>query len=91
MSDKRADGAAKALSTAVVLGAGFVARKVVTAGWKRATGKEPPTDPQDPRAGLVEALGWAIAMGVVLGAVRVVAIRAASGVTRPDSGPAAGH
>ncbi len=91
MSDKRGDGAAKALSTAAALGAGFVARKVVTAGWKRATGKEPPTDPQDPGVGMVEALGWAIVMGVVLGAVRVVAIRAASGLTRRDSGQSAGH
>jgi hypothetical protein len=91
MADKRSDGASKALGTAAALGAGFVARKVMTAGWKRATGKEPPTDPQDPTVGLVEALGWAIVMGVVLAAVRVVAIRAASGVTRRDSGQPSGH
>ena len=91
MSDKRGDGAAKALGTAASLGAAFAARKLMTAGWKRATGKEPPNDPQDPAVGLVEALGWAIVMGVVLAAVRVVAIRAASGLVRRDSSPSGGH
>ena len=32
--------------------------------------------------GTAEALGWAIAMGVVVGAVRVLAIRAATSRTR---------
>ena len=40
---------------------------------------------------MAEALGWAIAMGVVVGAVRVLAIRAASGLSRRDSGQSAGH
>ena len=91
MSDKRGDGAAKALGTAAAFGAAFAARKLMTAGWKRATGKEPPNDPQDPAVGMAEALGWAVVMGVVLGAVRVLAIRAASGLARRDSGESAGH
>lgn len=82
MSDKRGDGGTKALGTAVALGAAFVARKVITAGWTKATGKEPPTDPQDPAVGTIEAIGWAIVMGAVIGAVRVLAIRAATARTR---------
>ncbi len=89
MADKQGDGMTKAMATAAAFGAAFAARKLLTVGWKRATGKEPPADPQDPAVGMMEALGWAIAMGVVVGAVRVLAIRAASGMTRRGSGASA--
>ncbi|MGH3069040.1 MAG: DUF4235 domain-containing protein [Streptosporangiaceae bacterium] len=82
MADKRGDGGTKALGTVAALGAAFVARKVISAGWTKATGKEPPTDPQDPAVSTIEAIGWAIVMGAVLGAVRVLAIRAATARTR---------
>jgi hypothetical protein len=82
MSDKRGDGASKALSTLSAFGAAFVARKVITVGWTKVTGKEPPADPEDPAVGMAEALGWAIAMGVVVGAVRVLAVRAATSKSR---------
>ncbi len=78
MSDKRGDGATKALSTVAALGAAFVARKVITVAWTKVTGKEPPTDPEDPAVGMAEALGWAVATGVVVAAVRVLAVRAAT-------------
>lgn len=89
MADKQGDGMTKALGTAAAFGAAFAARKVLTAGWKRATGKEPPADPQDPAVGMAEALAWAIAMGVVVSAVRVLAVRAASGMARRGSGATA--
>jgi hypothetical protein len=82
MSDKRRDGASKAIGAAAAFGAAFVARKVITVGWKRITGKEPPSDPQDPLVGTGEAVGYAIVMGVVMGAARVLAIRAATGRMR---------
>jgi hypothetical protein len=82
MADKRGDGAGKALNTVAALGAAFVARKVATMAWTKITGKEPPSDPEDPAVSMAEALGWAIAMGVVVGAVRVLAVRAASARTR---------
>ena len=63
-------------------GATFVARKVATMAWTKVTGKEPPSDPEDPAVGMAEALGWAVAMGVVVAAVRVLAIRAATARTR---------
>jgi hypothetical protein len=86
MADKPGDGMNKAVATAAAFGAAFLARKVITVGWTRATGKEPPADPQDPAVSMAEALGWAMIMGVVLGAVRVLAMRAASGAMRrsPD-------
>jgi hypothetical protein len=37
---------------------------------------------------MAEALGWAIAMGVVVGAVRVLAIRAATSRSRRAAGDA---
>ena len=82
MSDKRGDGASKALNTVAALGAAFVARKVATVVWTKVTGHEPRADPEDPAVGMAEALGWAIAMGVVVGAVRVIAIRAATSRSR---------
>ena len=82
MSDKRGDGASKALSAVAAFGAAFVARKAVTMAWTKVTGHEPPADPEDPAVGMAEALGWAIAMGVVVGAVRVLAVRAATARTR---------
>jgi hypothetical protein len=45
MSDKRGDGANKALSTVAALGAAFIARKVDTTAWTKITGHEPPADP----------------------------------------------
>src|ERR1035437_6024034 len=78
MSDKRGNGASKAIGAV----AAFAARKITTLGWKRLTGKEPPSDPQDPLVGTGEALGYAIVMGVVMGAARVLAIRAATGLIR---------
>ncbi|HUY52844.1 MAG TPA: DUF4235 domain-containing protein [Streptosporangiaceae bacterium] len=86
MSDKRGDGATKALGAVAAFGAAFVARKLISIGWKRVTGKEPPADPQDPQVGTAEALGWAIVMGVVIGAARVLAIRAATSRMRRDPG-----
>lgn len=85
MADKRGEGATKALSTVAALGAAFIARKVATTAWTKITGHEPPADPEDPAVGLAEALGWAIAMGVVVGAVRVLAIRAATSRSRRDA------
>jgi hypothetical protein len=82
MSDKRGDGAPKVLGGVAAFAAAFVARKLINLGWKRITGKEPPSDPQDPLVGTAEALGFAIVMGVVMAAARVLAIRAATGRLR---------
>ena len=87
-TDKPGDGMNKAVATAVAFGAATITRKVLGMGWKRVTGKEPPTDPQDPQYGLVEALGWAIAIGAVMGVARVLAFRAAAGAIRRGSSKA---
>jgi Protein of unknown function (DUF4235) len=81
MSDK-GEGASKALVGAAAFGAAYAVRKVMNLGWKKFTGKEPPNDPNDPAVGTAEALSWAIALGVVMAAARVLAIRLAAGHMR---------
>jgi len=77
MSNKRGDGLAKALGAFAAFAAAYAARKLVTVGWKRATGKEPPNDLHDPRVSMWEALSWAVVLGVAMEAARLLAQRAA--------------
>ena len=56
----------------------FVARKALIFTWTKATGKRPPTNPEDPSETLAEALGWSVLVGVTVAVVRVLAIRAIS-------------
>jgi hypothetical protein len=76
MATKRAGGSAKIASMAASFVAGAIARKIITVGWKKVTGSEPPTDPHDPDIALKEALGWSIVMGVGMEAARLLAARA---------------
>jgi Protein of unknown function (DUF4235) len=82
MSDNGDSAATKALAALAAFGAAFVARKALTFGWTKITGKEPPGD-QDPSVGWAEALGWAVVVGVGISAARMVATRAVSKKMRP--------
>jgi Protein of unknown function (DUF4235) len=66
------------LYAATAMSAAFAARKVLIFGWTKATGKKPPTNPEDPQETLVEALGWSVLVGITVAIVRVLAIRAVS-------------
>ena len=77
MADKRGDGVSRAVGTFAALAAGMGTRKLVTVGWKRFTGKEPPSDPHDPHVRIGEALSWAIVLGVTMETARLLAQRAA--------------
>lgn len=66
---------AGALATAAAV---WLVRKALTAGWTRATGKVPPTDPSDPKVGVLEVLGWAVVAGASIEATRLLAARATS-------------
>lgn len=57
---------------ASVLGA-LLARKTLAATWKIATGKEPPANPEHPDVTWVEAIGWAVVSGAVVGVARLAA------------------
>ncbi|TNY36432.1 DUF4235 domain-containing protein [Thermomonospora catenispora] len=77
MADK-GDIGWRILAGAAAMGAGFVARKVITYAWKKSTGKEPPTNPESPDVALGEALGWAVVTGVGMEVARLLATRAAA-------------
>lgn len=75
---ERGDLGWRIVAGAAAFGAGFVARKAITIGWKKATGKEPPSSPESPEVGLAEALGWAVVIGVGMEVARLLATRAAA-------------
>ena len=66
--------------------AAFVARKLLIAAWTKATGRKPPTNPEDPRVALTEALGWSVLVGITVATVRVLAARAVSRRTLGSAG-----
>jgi hypothetical protein len=63
---------------AAAFGAGFVARKAITVGWRQVTGKEPPTNPESPDVAIAEAVGWAVVTGIGMEVARLLATRAAA-------------
>jgi len=71
------DVATKVVATLAAFGAAFIARKALTFGWKKITGHEPPGE-QDLSVSWVEALGWAVVVGVGISAARMAATRAVS-------------
>jgi hypothetical protein len=77
--EKRKEGAGagtRFLGTLAAMAAAFLARKLITVAWTRATGKKPPLHPEDPQVGLGEALTWAILTGVGVETARLIATRA---------------
>jgi hypothetical protein len=76
MSDKRGSG--KALGTMAAFAAAYGTRRLITLGWKRVTGKEPPSNPQDPQVGIGEAVSWAVLLGAGIETARLLAMRAAT-------------
>ena len=58
--------------------AGLVAKHAVEISWRKATGKEPPANPESPETTWAEAVGFAVLSGVVLGLARLVARRTAA-------------
>lgn len=68
----------------------IAAQKGLEAAWKGATGDEPPS-PTDPKTPLAQAVIWALASGVGVGVVQLLANRfaanrwqASMGVDAPD-------
>jgi Protein of unknown function (DUF4235) len=79
MSAKRKNGGRRAFSGMITgaadLAAYHYSRKAVTFGWKRITGKEPPSNPSSPKVPLLEALCWAIVLGIGVEATRMLTER----------------
>ena len=66
------------LGTGSALLAAAGARKLMTAGWRAVTGKEPPSNPESPTTTMWEAVAWAVASGAAVGTARLLATRQAA-------------
>ncbi|MFN8073953.1 MAG: DUF4235 domain-containing protein [Kineosporiaceae bacterium] len=58
--------------------AAAAADRVLHLTWEAATGRKPPTVPEDPETDWREAVAWALVSGAVIGLVRLVATRRAA-------------
>lgn len=88
ISSQKPELAAKIAGGLAATAAGFAARKLITFGWKKVTGKEPPDEPESPEVAIGEAIGWAIVMGVGLELSRLAATRLVAKRYHHSSAPA---
>ena len=65
----------KLLGTAVSLGAGFAASKMVDAVWEKSTGSLPPKDSDNLDSSLRSALAFALVSSAVAAVIQVLAGR----------------
>ena len=72
---KKNDGG-KLFVTLTTTAAVFGARKLLAAGWAKATGKEAPLDPTDREISILEALTFATVAGVVAELIKLFIARA---------------
>lgn len=63
MSDQKASASSRIMTALVGAGAAFAARKLLSFGWTKIMGKEPPQHPEDPQVALSEALIWGVVLG----------------------------
>jgi hypothetical protein len=68
----------KLISTAFPLAAGFATTRALDATWKTATGRKPPTKPENPAITHREALLWAGLSGMALGVAKTYVTRRAA-------------
>jgi hypothetical protein len=76
----------KIMASVAAAGSAVIARKALTAGWRKLTGKEPPEEPTNPDTRLAEAAGWAAASAGVIAAAQVMARRKVAATWRSASG-----
>lgn len=78
MPDKGGDYGTKAVTTLAGMAAAFVARKVLTFAWTKATGQAPPDKAEDPEVSIGEALAWTVLAGIGVAVARLLAVRFAA-------------
>lgn len=76
----------RVLGTGAAVLAATAATRLLTAGWRAATGKEPPVNPDNPDTTISEALGWALVSGALIGTARMLATRKAAQYYRKSTG-----
>lgn len=72
---KNTDLQARIVGGLASMAAGFAARKLIEFGWKKITGKEPPTEPESPEVAILEAVSWAVVTGIGMEVSRLLATR----------------
>lgn len=76
---KKKDGSGGGMTlTLVSVGVPLLMRKVAAVIWTKAVGKEPPTDLTDPKVTFAEALGWSVAMAIIVESARFGMTRSAA-------------
>jgi uncharacterized protein DUF4235 len=68
----------KLISTAIPLASGIATTKALDATWRTATGRKPPTKPENPAITHREALLWAALSGMALGVAKTYVTRRAA-------------
>lgn len=63
------------VNTAAAIGAALVTRKLLSTGWRRVRGEDPPKNPAASSVGWGDALAWTAATGVAVGVARLLARR----------------
>ncbi|MCL2467266.1 MAG: DUF4235 domain-containing protein [Micrococcales bacterium] len=84
MADTQSDTrVVKVAGALAAVGAAAIAQKLISAAWKAARGRKPPTvDDVDEGAGMVEVVVAAAVTGALVAVVRVLATRSAVHATR---------
>ncbi|MFC4113447.1 DUF4235 domain-containing protein [Nonomuraea zeae] len=77
MAEDKPDIAWRVIGGLVGLVTAWGARKLLGFVWVKATGKEPPLDPDSPEVGMGEAIGYAVLMGVGMSVAQIVVNRTA--------------
>ena len=78
MSGKSKGNSSRSLLEAAGLVAVFATRRVLQLGWRRVTGKEPPTGPDDLEVPLSQTVVWTLVLGALATTARRFAIRYAT-------------
>lgn len=77
--------AENAMAFAVALGATFLVRNALQAGWRSTMNREPPKNPVSPEVDWGDALLWGAVSGAVVGIARIASRRGSSSVYRSFS------
>ena len=76
---KKKDGSTGGMTlTLVSVGVPLLMRKVAAIIWTKVVGKKPPIDLTDPEVTLAEALGWSVAMAIIVETARFGITRSAA-------------
>ena len=76
--DDRGRSAWKLMGTGAAVAAGLAMTRALDATWRTATGRQPPTKPENPQIADREALLWAALSGLAIGVAKTYATRRAA-------------